>query len=125
VLTPEQQLLNQMVNQAIIPAHDGLMGILTDRAPIMVRLGIGPLRVDFGDNNAKSYFLIEGGLAQMKDNTLTILTSKAIPASEIDAQAAENEYAAALATKATTPEEQQQRDKALEAARVKQTLVGR
>jgi F-type H+-transporting ATPase subunit epsilon len=122
VLTPEQQMLKETVNQAIIPAFDGLMGILSGRAPIMVRLGIGPLRVDLGSDK-RSYFMIDGGLAQMKGDTLTILTSHAIPASEIDAQAASAEYTAALATKATTPAEIEDRDKALQRARTKQSIA--
>jgi F-type H+-transporting ATPase subunit epsilon len=124
VLTPEQQVLSREITQAIIPAHDGLMGILTDRAPAMVRLGIGPLRVDFGENK-KSYFLIEGGLAQVKENTLTILTTGAVPASEIDGEAASQEYAAALAQKAATPAELESREKALQRARAKQAIAGK
>ena len=32
VVTPEQQTLDETITQAIIPVHDGLIGILTDRA---------------------------------------------------------------------------------------------
>lgn len=124
VLTPEQQLVSQEITQAILPAHDGLMGILTDRAPIMVKLGIGPLRVDFPDGR-KNYYFVDGGLAQMKQNTLTILTPSATPASEIDGQKAAEDYNAALATKPATPKEQEERDKALQRARAKQALAGR
>jgi F-type H+-transporting ATPase subunit epsilon len=77
VVTPEQELLDLKVNQAIIPAIDGLIGILTDRAPLLARLGKGPLRVD-PENVASQTYNIEGGVAQMKDNKLTILTQKAV-----------------------------------------------
>ena len=96
LLTPEQQLSSHEVTQVILPAHDGLMGVLTGRAPVMVRLGIGPLRVDTTDGKSH-YYLIDGGIAQMKQDTLTVLTTSAIPATEIDAQAATAEYTAALA----------------------------
>lgn len=122
LLTPEQQLLSAEVTQAILPAHDGLMGILTDRAPIMVKLGIGPLRVDLPDGK-KSFFFVDGGLAQMKENVLTILTSSAMPASEIDARAAEEEYTAALARQAVSPQELDQREADLQRARAKQALT--
>ena len=46
VVTPEQQVLDETVTQAILPAHDGQIGILTDRAPLLVKLGVGPLRLD-------------------------------------------------------------------------------
>jgi F-type H+-transporting ATPase subunit epsilon len=77
VVTPEQELLDLKVNQAIIPAIDGLIGILTDRAPLLARLGKGPLRVD-PESGASQTYNIEGGVAQMKDNNLTILTQKAV-----------------------------------------------
>jgi F-type H+-transporting ATPase subunit epsilon len=77
VVTPEQELLDLKVNQAIIPAIDGLIGILTDRAPLLARLGKGPLRIDPESGTSQTYN-IEGGVAQMKDNKLTILTRKAV-----------------------------------------------
>ncbi len=76
VVTPEQQILDESLSQAIIPAYDGLLGILTDRAPLLAKLGKGPLRLDLASGQ-KRMFQINGGIAQMKDNRLTILTQKA------------------------------------------------
>ena len=76
VVTPEQQLLDESLTQAIIPAFDGLLGILTDRAPLLAKLGKGPLRLDLASGQKRIYD-IEGGIAQMKDNNLTILTHSA------------------------------------------------
>jgi F-type H+-transporting ATPase subunit epsilon len=76
--TPEQQLLDEKLNQAIIPAEDGLLGILTDRAPLLAKLGKGLLRLDLASGQSKT-FNISGGIAQMKDNRLTILTTTAAP----------------------------------------------
>jgi F-type H+-transporting ATPase subunit epsilon len=79
VVTPEQELLDQTVKQVILPAEDGLIGILTDRAPMLARLGKGPLRVD-PDQGPTQMFHVEGGVAQMKGNKLTILARKATAA---------------------------------------------
>ena len=76
VVTPEQQILDESLTQAIIPAADGLLGILTSRAPLLAKLGKGPLRLDLVSGQ-KRLFRIEGGVAQMKDNKLTILTTTA------------------------------------------------
>ena len=76
VVTPEKQAFEASITQAIVPAHDGLIGILTHRAPLLVKLGIGPLRLDLPDGK-KTHFLIDGGVAQMKDDKLTILTEAA------------------------------------------------
>jgi len=77
VVTPEQEVLDAKVTQVILPADDGLIGILTNRAPMLARIGKGPLRVD-PEGGASQTFAIEGGVAQMKDNKLTILTQKAV-----------------------------------------------
>lgn len=77
VVTPEQQLLDESLNQAIIPADDGLLGILTHRAPLLAKLGKGPLRLDLASGQRRQY-QIDGGIAQMKDNKLTILTRSAV-----------------------------------------------
>jgi F-type H+-transporting ATPase subunit epsilon len=76
VVTPEQQVLSESLTQAIIPAADGLLGILTDRAPVLAKLAKGPLRLDLASGQTR-LFQIDGGVAQMKDNKLTILTQTA------------------------------------------------
>src|SRR5437588_12841223 len=96
VVTPEQQLIDEPITQAIVPGHDGLVGILTDRAPLLMKLGIGALRIDRA-GGAKSYYFVDGGVAQMKDNRLTILTTEAIASAELDAEAARAEDAEATA----------------------------
>ncbi|MGD0540725.1 MAG: F0F1 ATP synthase subunit epsilon, partial [Tepidisphaeraceae bacterium] len=76
VVTPEQQVLSESLTQAIIPAADGLLGILTNRAPVLAKLAKGPLRLDLASGQTK-LFQIDGGIAQMLDNELTILTQSA------------------------------------------------
>jgi F-type H+-transporting ATPase subunit epsilon len=78
VVTPEQQVLDQQCTQVIFPAYDGQIGILTDRAPLLAKLGKGELRVQ-PTSGAEQTFTINGGVAQMKDNKLTILTTHAEP----------------------------------------------
>ena len=122
IVTPEQQVLDESLNQAILPAHDGLVGILTDRAPLLVKLGQGPLRVDLAVGQTR-HFYVEGGIAQMKDNNLTILTSEATPASEIDAEAARAEYNEAVARRITADNTAEDRARQLTRARAKQQLA--
>ena len=83
VITPEQEVLRSVVSSAVFTAHDGEMGILLHRAPLLTKLGIGTVRVD-GPEGARTLF-IDGGFAQMLDNTLTILTERACDPSELDA----------------------------------------
>ena len=123
IVTPEHQVLDESVRQAIVPAHDGLIGILTDRAPLLAQLGLGKLEVDLAAGGRR-VFLIDGGVAQMKDNRLTILTDAAWTPDELDATTARAEYAEASARRATDEKSQQDRDRQMRRARLKETMAG-
>jgi F-type H+-transporting ATPase subunit epsilon len=89
VITPEAIVLEASITQAQVPAFDGLVGILHQRAPLLAKLGTGILRLDTtagGATGGRQEFLVSGGYAQMKDDELTILTNEAIPASQITPQ---------------------------------------
>lgn len=122
LVTPEQQTLDAKVVQTIIPAHDGMVGIMTDRAPLMAKLGTGPMRVDLADGR-KAYYFIDGGFAEMKDNKLTILTNEAKTASEIDFEAARAAEAEALARKITSEKSFDERQHMLQRARGLQQMA--
>jgi F0F1-type ATP synthase epsilon subunit len=64
---------------------------------------------------------VEGGVAQVKDDRLTILTDKALPVEELSADQARTEAAAAAARPNADPE----RTAAVERARVMQRLAAR
>src|SRR3954447_2063078 len=113
VVTPEQQALDETVTQAILPAHDGQLGILTGRAPLLVKLGQGPLRLDLAAGGATRVMYIEGGVAQMKDNGLTILTQEAIAPADIDLQATRAEMAEATARRITDQKSYEDRQRVL------------
>lgn len=75
---------------------DGLMGFLPGRAPILGKLGIGELKLEFagGSKNSGSYF-VDGGVLQMAENELTILAERATPVTELNATEAEAQLAKA------------------------------
>lgn len=122
IVTPEQQVLDESLAQAILPAHDGLVGILTDRAPLLVKLGQGPMRVDLAAGGSQNYY-VEGGIAQMKDNNLTVLTEHAVAAGEIDAEAARAEYNEATARRVTADYTAEDRERQINRARAKQQVA--
>jgi F-type H+-transporting ATPase subunit epsilon len=125
VVTPEQQVLDEQIVQAIVPAHDGKVGILTNRAPLLMKLGLGEMRIDLSNGQKRRYY-IEGGVAQVKDNKLTILTDEATPADQINAEAARAELAEAEARRITAePGSFEQRQKSLDRARARIEMAGR
>jgi F-type H+-transporting ATPase subunit epsilon len=98
VITPERAVLETQATFVAFPAHDGEVGILPNRAPLLYKLGIGELRVESPEGNHKLF--VDGGFAQMVENRLTILTDQAKRIDEIDRAAAQRalEEARALPT---------------------------
>ena len=45
VITPESILLEAQISSAQVPAFDGMIGILSHRAPLLAKLGTGVLRL--------------------------------------------------------------------------------
>ncbi len=122
LITPEAQVLDAQVVYASIPAHDGQLGVAHLRAPIVTKLGDGPLRLDYADGESKRYF-IGGGFAQIKDDKLVLLTEEAIPAEKIDAAAAKTELTEALATVALSDDEVAAKDRKTSRARAMSHLA--
>jgi len=85
VITPERLALECNARFVAFPAHDGEMGILRNRAPLLCKLGIGLMRIEREEGS--QVLFIDGGFAQMVENRLTILTEQAATAEEIDAEA--------------------------------------
>jgi F-type H+-transporting ATPase subunit epsilon len=123
LVTPEQQVLDEQITQAIVPAHDGKVGVLTRRAPLLVKLGLGELRLDLA-GGGKRVFFIDGGVAQMKDDVLTIVTDEAVPQADIDAESARAELAEATAQVATDPKSYENRQHRINRARTLQAMAG-
>jgi F-type H+-transporting ATPase subunit epsilon len=124
VVTPEQQVLDESCTQVILPAFDGEIGILTNRAPLLAKLGVGVLRVNLAGGQKRSYF-IDGGIAQMKGNRLTILTKEATLPTDIDVEAARVEYTEATTLKITDEKSFEERQRRLARGRIKQELASR
>lgn len=100
VVTPEKQVLAETVDDVVIPAHDGELGVLPDRSSLMCELGIGQMR--FHINGQLQRFFIDGGFAQVHQNNVAVLTTRAIPATDItnDLISAEEKTAANAGAKA-------------------------
>jgi F-type H+-transporting ATPase subunit epsilon len=126
IVTPEQQVLDETVTQAILPAHDGEIGILAGHAALLVKLGQGRMQLDLvggGAGGRSRRLYVEGGIAQMKDNELTVLTQMAVPVEEISAESARAEFAEATAQRAPDEKSQDDRNRRLQRARAMQALA--
>jgi len=114
VVTPERALLDEPADYVVLPMYDGELGVLPGRLPLIGRLGYGELRLRRG-TEVRRYFL-DGGFAQVRANTVTVLTPRAMRAEDVNTTAATEALEAALRP-ATTPEAQEAQLKAQERAR--------
>jgi F0F1-type ATP synthase epsilon subunit len=73
----------------------------------------------------KRYFFVDGGVAQMKDNKLTLLSTDAAPASLVSAETARAEYAEAEARRPTDAKAAADRQHQMARARAKQAVAGK
>jgi F-type H+-transporting ATPase subunit epsilon len=115
VVTPERTTLDEPVDFAAIPLYDGELGILPGHTPLIGRLGYGTLRVKSG--GAERRYFVDGGFAQLRDDVLTVLTQRAIPADQLDASAAAGELDKARSMVATTDLQREEKERAIARAR--------
>lgn len=115
VVTPEKTAFARTVDFVALPLFDGELGVLPGRSPLLGRLGYGELRIKAGDA-VESYF-VDGGFAQVRDDVVTVLTSRAIPAAMIEM----NTTAARLdeAQRVKTTSEAEAEEKAKNVARLR------
>jgi F-type H+-transporting ATPase subunit epsilon len=115
VVTPEKTLFDDWVDFVALPLFDGELGVLPGRAPLIGRLGFGELRTKVG-SDVHRYF-VDGGFAQVRNNVVTVLTQRAIPARELDPAAAARELEATDKLPAVTDVEYADQVKAISRAR--------
>ncbi len=121
VVTPERTLLDDAVDFVALPLFDGELGVLPGRSPLIGRLGFGELRTEAGGTTRR--FFLDGGFAQVRDNVVTILTNRALPAEQIDPQAAAADLERARSKKASTEAEQDEKTRAVDRARARLRLA--
>src|SRR2546421_113268 len=119
VVTPERAVLDQTADFVALPMYDGELGVLPGRAPLIGRLGYGELRVRHDGQTA--HYFIDGGFAQVRSNIVTVLTPRAIKASDINVPAAEQALTSAHG--GANGEQQAEQVKAQERARAQLRVV--
>lgn len=75
VISPERVLFEGEVEQVVVPAFDGEIGVLTSHAPLMTLLGKGTLKL--GADGSAGRYSVEGGFVQVVDNHVRVVTERA------------------------------------------------
>ena len=103
VVTPETTIVDEPVKELRFPLFDGQAGVLPGRAPLVGRLGAGELKLTAASGE-RSYF-VDGGFVQINGETVTLLTSRCMPSSDIDVDTAQTELDEALSRPASNDAE--------------------
>ncbi len=123
VVTPEKVVLEKSANFVSLPLYDGEYGIAFNHTPVIGRLGAGELRIKAGE--ATESYYVSGGFVEVLNNSVTLMTSRAIPTVQITKEVADKALADASVKPASTMEETELRNAALQAARAMQRIANR
>ena len=83
IVNPEKSFLRkENVIEVVVPAFEGEMGILKDHISIISFLKPGIIKL-YSKSEETKYF-VEDGIAEFKDNSLSILTSSIYNMSDLD-----------------------------------------
>lgn len=115
LVTPETTVLDTPGKFVALPLFDGEIGIAPGHSPMIGRLGCGEMRL-VTEAGTRSYY-VEGGFVQVIDNTVSVLSARAVPADSLDAAVAEEQLATARARPSNTPELNALRQRAVAQAR--------
>lgn len=123
VITPERAVLEADATFVAFPAHDGEVGILPNRAPLLFKMGSGELRVE--GPAGKQLLFVDGGFAQMVENRLTLLTEVAKKIEDIKPDAVARQFEEAHKMPMKTDAEFKARQRMLDSAQAQRHLLAR
>lgn len=84
VVTPEETLISQQVNQVVVPGVDGEFGVLVNHAPLIAALRPGVVRVLDGSGKIEKRILVSGGFVEVTSERCTVLATIAHDFDKVD-----------------------------------------
>ena len=76
IVTPSKVLVSEPVEMVVLPGSDGNIGALPRHSQVMSGLDRGVVDI-FNDNKITSRFMIDGGIAEINETSVTILAERA------------------------------------------------
>jgi len=77
VVSPERILFDGEASALVVPAYDGLIGILPRHAPMLALLGKGILKVRMKEGGEQR-FRLSGGFVQVRADNVRLVTEEAV-----------------------------------------------
>ncbi len=72
VITPTELVVDEQVDEVVAPGEVGEFGILPGHVPFLTTLHSGELKYKIGNSETK--LVVEGGVADVRNDTVSILT---------------------------------------------------
>ncbi|HYI10337.1 MAG TPA: ATP synthase F1 subunit epsilon [Thermoanaerobaculia bacterium] len=89
VVTRERRIIDAQVDEVILPATDGEIGVLPGHTPLLATLRIGQLRYRSGTKSER--LVISWGFAEVLPDRVIVLAERGFLPNEIDRATAEQE----------------------------------
>ena len=82
IVTPDRPLVNEVVDEVVLPGAEGYFGVLPGHTPMLATLQVGELWYRIGEQ--KSYLAIAFGFVEVLPERVTVLAQLAERAQDID-----------------------------------------
>jgi F-type H+-transporting ATPase subunit epsilon len=89
IVTPTQEVLDEQVDEVVLPGVQGEIGVLPGHTPLLTALGTGVLRVT--SEGRESVLAVSQGFAEILPDRVTVLATIAERPEAIDREAAQHE----------------------------------
>ena len=76
VVTPSAVIVSEPVEMVVVPGSDGQIGVLPRHSKVISTLDRGLVDI-FNNNKISSQIMIDGGIAEINETTVTILAERA------------------------------------------------
>lgn len=93
IVTRERKIIDTQVDEVILPATDGEIGILPGHTPLLAMLGIGQIRYRIGTRVER--LVISWGFVEVLPDRVIVLAERGFLPTEVDRATAEQDRATA------------------------------
>ena len=92
LLTPEKKIvMNQEVDEVLVPGHHGELDILPGHAPLMTLLSTGTLRWRLKGASELNQVVVSWGYCEVNPEGVIVLAESSLNAQDVQAEAFKNE----------------------------------
>jgi len=90
LVSPERLLLSEPVDMVVVPGAEGDFGVLVRHAPLVSGVRPGVISV-YNEGQVTERIFVAGGFAEVTPSRCTVLAEQAMPVTEIDRPATEQQ----------------------------------